>query len=318
MLNVIAIVAAVALLQEAPPAVSPQAQSQAQGQVRSSGQSQTPNQAQPDYVLPDLEVVGQTIEAATVEYVDQVAAPPQGTRLARWNDGLCLSVRSGLPADIAIGLIDRIAERAVAVGVDVQGPGCRPNVFIFATNNGPELAQSLMTRDPKLFYQHMHFGQDLGRDALEQFRTSDAAVRWWQVTFPVVPSTGYVMVDPPGDDPQTIAVHSASRLRSNIRYDLAWTLVVMEVPQLHGVSLDSLSDYLAMVILAQIDPNADTAAYDTILNLFEPGNTQLTASQWDLDYLAALYGVSPELMSPDQQVRGVVRRMIRDRHDATP
>ncbi|QLQ13111.1 MAG: hypothetical protein HZY74_07190 [Brevundimonas sp.] len=259
--------------------------------------------------------MGQTPEEASTRFVEHVSAPPLGTRLARWNDGLCLSMRGGFPAALAQGLIDRIAMRAVELDIDVEGPGCRPNVFLYAGNDGAQLAQNLMARDPKLFQKHMHFGQDLGREALNTFLTSDAPVRWWQVTFPIVPSTGFVISDPPGDDPQTIAVHGASRVRSNIRYDLAWSVVVIETPQMRGVSLDALSDYVAMVVLAQIDPSADMRGYDSILNLFVPGNEQRVASQWDLDYLTALYRTSPDLMSPDQQTRWVAQRLARERRE---
>jgi hypothetical protein len=57
-----------------------------------------------------------------------------------------------------------------------------------------------------------------------------------------------------------------------------------------SISLPQLADYCTLIALAQVDPKADVASFETILNVFiDPTITGLTG--WDRDYLAALYGI---------------------------
>ena len=53
---------------------------------------------------------------------------------------------------------------------------------------------------------------------------------------------------------------------------------------------DVLTDHdIAMVSLAQIDPDADTSAYASILNVFNDPDAADSLTQWDTAYLAGLY-----------------------------
>jgi hypothetical protein len=63
-------------------------------------------------------------------FVHQMAmAPPGPNQLARWDSSICPGL-AGLKTHYAQFIIDRIAQRAEAVGLDVGEPGCHPNVLI--------------------------------------------------------------------------------------------------------------------------------------------------------------------------------------------
>lgn len=72
-----------------------------------------------------------------------------------------------------------------------------------------------------------------------------------------------------------------------------------------------------MVAFAQIDPDADTSSFPTILNLFDgAATTELT--DWDLSYLKALYDAELNQANPNAQLDAVGGIMVRDRQRAEP
>ncbi len=71
-----------------------------------------------------------------------------------------------------------------------------------------------------------------------------------------------------------------------------------------------------MVAMAQIDPEAETAAYDTVLNLFDAPGEVSGLTDWDRSYLAALYDAELNRRSPNQQGGEVAGLMLRDRQQA--
>ena len=55
------------------------------------------------------------------------------------------------------------------------------------------------------------------------------------------------------------------------------------------MSGQQLADYVAMVTLAQNDPDADTGRYASILNVFDDPETATGLTDWDQAYLRGLY-----------------------------
>ena len=82
---------------------------------------------------------------------------------------------------------------------------------------------------------------------------------------------------------------AASRLSTQIVDQLFRTVVILDVDQVSGVSAAQLADYVAMVTLAQIDPDAETGGYASILNLFGTGDAAPGLTEWDRAYLTGLY-----------------------------
>jgi hypothetical protein len=115
-------------------------------------------------------------------------------------------------------------------------------------------------------------------------------VRWWHVSAPVDSESGELATRLPGRDAPQIAVSRASRIRTDIRDDLFKAIIVVDISKVDSISLPQLADYCTLIALAQVDPKADVASFETILNVFiDPAITGLTG--WDRDYLAALYGI---------------------------
>jgi hypothetical protein len=279
-------------------------------------------QAQSSARLEDVVVEGRQLEAMVRAFVTEVSQPANNRGLARWNRPICVGAVN-LRSEVGQYVIDRISDVARELEVAAGEPGCRPNVLIVAAVDGAGLASALVEDRPRNF-DLRHNGTDAGSRAFRNFRTGDQPVRWWQISMPIDSESGGRAVRLPGDiDPATgkpdapeIQVFSASRLRTQIRDDLVRSIIIVDVDRLGGANLVQLADYLALVALAQVDAEADTALYPTILNLFaDPTSAPAGLTDWDRSYLTALYEHDQLRINRNSQVRAVSEAVARDRRE---
>ena len=273
-------------------------------------------QAQSSAELDEVVVEGRQLEALVRSFVTDVSQPANNRGLARWNRPVCVGAVN-LRMDVARYIVDRISDVARELEVEAGEPGCRPNVLIVAAVDGAGLASALVEDRPRNF-DLRHNGTDAGTRAFLNFRTGDQPVRWWQISMPINSDNGERAVRLPGDPvPPIIHVFAASRLRTQIRDDLVRSVIIVDVDRLAGASLVQLADYLTLVALAQVDAEADTAAYPTILNLFaDPASAPAGLTEWDRSYLTALYEHDQLRINRNSQVRAVAEAVTRDRREA--
>lgn len=247
--------------------------------------------------LGEVEVTGRPLDAIIRSFVNEVAAPNRRRGIARWDDRICIGV-ANLRAEPAQYIVDRVSTVAEDLGVIPGEPGCQPNVIIIASDDPDGLARQL-TEERRRAFRMGGSGMDRGGDALEAFVTSEAPVRWWQVSMPANAETGQRATRIPGEcrdpclSPQDYApvtsTFAASRLSTQIVDYIFRAVVILDIDQISGVSGQQLADYVAMVTLAQIDPEADTSRYASILNVFEAPDTAAGLTEWDTAYLRGLY-----------------------------
>ncbi len=259
--------------------------------------------------VDDIVVSARPLEQQVQSFVDEVAAAPRGRNLARWDRKICIGAANFDPR-YAQMLVDRVSSVALGLGLESGEPGCRPDVMIVASAQPDADAQRIVRDDPYGFHPAQG-GTDLGRAALQRFQDSDAPVRWWQVSMPVSADTGEVAIRLIDEDPPTISGRLASRISSNIRDDLARVLIVIDAGKMRDVSFSGLADYVALIALAQIDPEADTSNFPSVLNLFDPSRNLTGFTDWDRDYLQGLYAAKRDMALPSQQARGVVNQAVR-------
>ena len=282
-----------------------------------------PPRPQSSAQLDDVVVEGRQLENLVRDFVTDVSQPANNRGLARWNRPICVGAVN-LRSEVGQYVIDRISDVARELEVPAGEPGCRPNILIVAAADGAALASALVEDRPRNF-DLRHNGTDAGTRAFRNFRTGDQPVRWWQISMPIDSESGGRAVRLPGDiDPATgkpdapeIQVFSASRIRTQIRDDLVRSIIIVDVDRLGGANLVQLADYLALVALAQVDAEADTAPYPTILNLFaDPGSAPAGLTDWDRSYLTALYEHDQLRINRNSQVRAVAEAVTRDRREA--
>lgn len=263
---------------------------------------------------PDIVVVGERLQEMVRSFVGEVAeAPSAEQQMARWDRSICPLV-AGLPQHQMQYMADRIAQRAHQVGLQTQGPGCRANILIFVTPDASVLADGIVDEYRTLVAYYSTNGiSTLGRGPLEEFTTTTAPVRWWHVN-QTVSGDGQSMA---GDSSGSLVMRTSQppgRLRRATRQDFARVLIIVDARQANGVTFQALSDYLAMVSLAQLDPEGETTGVPTILNLFAErdagGQVPLAMTQWDEAYLDGLYNARRTAPTDLWQRRDIAARMV--------
>jgi hypothetical protein len=246
------------------------------------------------------------------EFIGEVAAPANGRGLARWRNRVCVGIHN-LERNAAQYIVDRIARLAVEVGLEPGEPGCGPDVVVIFTTDGKATAAQMVESEPRVFRPAGNQGgTHIGRAALDDFARSDKAVRWWHVSLPVGALSGVPAIrgtGSPGTGLPVVGVAGPSRIHSGIRDDLQRVIIIVDGQKLtQGMSWEQLGDYLAVVSLAQIDPQADPTAFDSILNLFSNPAAYSGLTDWDRSYMRALYSFDQERI-PRLQRGGVISKM---------
>jgi hypothetical protein len=277
---------------------------------------------------PDIVVTGVRAEQAQA-FVAQVSAIPASVdQIARWDNDICMRV-AGLGTEQGQYIVDHVSQRAAGVGLRAGSSECNPNVFVFFAADADAFAQRLVDEQKPLFaYYHEEHVVTLGRDALTAFAETSRPVRWWHVTqvrgadgtrlgsdqagnsSPPPPTEMQARAD--GFTGLQAVRSNGSRTRAPERQDFNRAIIVVDGPRAAGRSMDAIADYIAMVTLAQIDPNARVDGYPTILNLFAEGADAAPSgmTDWDLAYLNGLYRSMRNAANAAQQVREISRRMV--------
>lgn len=267
--------------------------------------------AAPATSLSDVIVDGRTLEARVEAFVEEVAAPPRRRGLARWDDPVCIGVANIRP-DIARAMIDHVSRTALDLGLRVEEPDCSPNVLVIFSDDGRALAAGLVERDRDAFHLGVG-GMDRGKSRLETFTTGDQPVRWWQVSLPVAGPHRVRAIRLPGDfENRCVAGEGLLNRGRFVSDNLNKVIIVIDAGEVAHVTLPQLSDYVALVALAQVDIEGETGGYPTILNLFENPAGTPGLSAWDGAYLRTLYEAPSERLNPDGHARIMARALGRE------
>lgn len=282
------------------------------------GQAVSRNDGQTTTELDDIVVQGRRVDERVRGFIDEIAAP-SGRGPARWRDNICVGV-ANLRGDVAQYLADRVSEVAIDIGLEPGEPGCQPNILIIGTDDGAAMAQGLVAARRSVFWPGGS-GMSRSRSALEAFQTNDHAIRWWHISLPVDSQTGALAVRLPGEAPPTVARTTSGRLRTTIRNDLGRVIIILDVTKIDGLDLRQIADYAAMVAFSQVDPDADTQDYDSILSLFGRPQTTPHLTEWDMTYLKALYKAELNQSAANQQageIQGLMARAQKRAQETTP
>lgn len=270
----------------------------------------------------EIVVTGERLQEILRSFVGEVsAASGSEDQLARWDDTLCPAIIGLRDARLAQFLADRLAQRAFAVGLEVGGPGCRPNALIFVTPNSNQLAQEIATEYREFIgYRASETSVTMGQEALANFVETRRPVRWWHVS-QTVGADGQTLSDGEArqgsgggfEGAQVLRGPDAGRLRRTTRQDLSRVVIIVDASLSAGVQMDALADYVAMAALAQLAHDADTTQVSTILNLFSDRQRGATApvglTDWDLAYLRGLYEAPRAARSSRAQEGSIARSM---------
>jgi len=255
------------------------------GAVMFSG---VPVKAQTTGADPQATVDSVTVRATNrknlLEFVRAASALSSDGQISRRPTRLCPLV-SGAPVEVNTYVASRIREVGAQVGVQFEKKSCSPNLLV------------LFSREPQVMLQQardrhkIHF-EPATPVQIQRFMVNTRPVRWWNSVV-VIPSWGSASVV--GDPDAAPEIRSpGSRIKQPTRSAIRGSLIVVDASQVDGVEVVAIADYIALVSLTDIKPQADLAGYSSILNLFAQGSSgdaakRLTA--FDLAYLRGVYSV---------------------------
>jgi hypothetical protein len=280
----------------------------------------SPQAQDPVAQLPEVVVEGRSVEEQADAFIDQVAAPPRRATVARWNERVCVGA-VGLSETTARYLIDRVSAVAMSVELEPGEPGCDPTVVIVATVDGGAVAQRLVERRRDVLAPGNAI-QSRSRRELAEFATVDRPVRWWHISTAVDPESGRSVVRRPADDTTNASIEqliqsairgSNSLITASTRQHLRRAIIIIDFNELgDDIGFDQLADYVAFVALAQVDPEAETSGFSSILNLFDDPTTP-GLTEWDRAYLHGLYSSDDSARGANAREAALRREMVRAR-----
>ena len=239
-------------------------------------------------------------------FVENVTAADSNRRLGRWTKELCPGV-IGLKPRPARYMLGVLADTALRLGLKVGKPGCRANALIVVATDAQSFTDDLVKTHPRVFNASGVDGPvTRGKAALKDFVQTPRPVRWWHMSEVVSAETGKAI------DDGRLKVRSMSRIGDNVTDDFAYLIVVIDAKSAgRGVSMRGLSAYVTMVVLAQVNPDAETGSAPSILNLFKDRDVGAKPADgltsWDWAYLKSLYGANRA-----KKTRRAPRRDVRD------
>jgi hypothetical protein len=241
--------------------------------------------------LEDVVVEGRpapvTIESAR-SFVDQIATRPFGAlTLGRWETPVCPEIIN-LEGDKPAMILWRIRARAAQVGAPVAEGDCRPNVSIVLTADGSATATNFADVSPRSFRVSPGRTQR-SRTELRQFEESDAPVRWWHISG-LYDTHHRAFISTSGSRPGSVNADASVYYNQNRRQAFVSSLVIVDVSRLRSIDLNTLADYLAFVILAEVEPQPARASMPSILNVWDEEARVVALTPWDTGYLRGLYG----------------------------
>lgn len=229
-------------------------------------------------------------------------------QFSRWEDPICLNVY-GLRPTAAYVVEQRIREVANLVGAPVERTSpCTPNIGI------------IVTPDPQGSLDSIAATRAFLLQGGNQKPVARYPVQAWYAAFRTE-YDGFRVLDIPREDAEAWRDYipkvsndlpwskaNLSRLHTGQTTEIAAATVLVDVGAINGMTLGSLADYLALMVLAQTPATGRCQPAPSIANLFlkdcDAGLHVTALSDADRAMLTALY------QTPDQPEKLQAQRLI--------
>lgn len=254
------------------------------------------SQSPSDAAKPKLRKVtiqsGPELQRQVDQFVTAEVFQLPGEPIMRWDTPVCPFVQ-GLPVQFNDFVQGRIAQLAASAHVAVAGKECEPNLYVFATPNPDRLVAMLLQQKPRMFASRSGMGGGAN------FVHSQRPVRvWYDTESHCRHVTASLPLSPKGPGPgsriddmsDNICSDADTRLSYAATNSISFAYVVVDMNRVKEITTRQLADYVAMIGLAHLRPDADAGAAPTILRLFQdPKHPLPGASAWDQALLHSLY-----------------------------
>jgi hypothetical protein len=242
------------------------------------------------------------------QFVKTAVVQHSGESLTRWNTQVCPLV-AGLPRDQAEFVLQRLSQSVRNAGAPLAPENCKANFFILVSSQADQILIELLKKRPRLFDTHNGLGP------LQHFLRTERPVRVWQNwqndgddAGGVIIAEAFIGVSGGASMGGAVGSSSAamsnwptarlpnSRLSRSAVRSIYTAIIIVDLARIKSVNLGQLSDYVAMVGLAEINLDRPIVSAPSVLRLFsEEGQTPLEGmSPWDQALLKSLYASRAE------------------------
>ncbi|MEI9890002.1 MAG: hypothetical protein WDN45_04605 [Caulobacteraceae bacterium] len=241
------------------------------------------------------------IEQQSYRFVQDlvVTGNPELDQVVRWRDPVCIRA-AGLVPNQDQEIEARITEVAKALDLRVGKPGCKANVeIVFSDQPQTVLDQLYKRREYMLGYYHRHDGVRLKKVTMpiQAWHVTATIGGWGGVAGAEAQPHSEVIDDPENMPPAGCGINHA--FTACLQGVFKNVFVIVDNSFLGDKSLGLVTDYLAMVALAQPRSLNGCSDLSSVIDLFAkaacPGRDApdgLTPA--DASYLTALYSADPE------------------------
>jgi hypothetical protein len=257
--------------------------------TRQDGMSQTlpgasEESGQPDPSLPEVTVDAQQVALRQrvevfVRGVTQNPGFSDHESLVRWNVPICLFA-VGLTAEDLKTVSARLTQIIFSAGAPLALEPCQPNFVIIATSEPDRVLEAWYARNKQLF-------GDATLPQIHHFldRSGSRPIRVWHNIDRGRTSTmrfGHFV-------PSNNQAESSPFVRNAV-LGFYSVFAIVDTNAAPRVTLDQLTDYIAMAGLSNVDLDADVGSAPSILRLFVSFPTPPAGlSPWDAAFIKALY-----------------------------
>jgi hypothetical protein len=272
----------------------------------------------PSSNLPTVTIEArQELERRVDRFVTAAVFEAPNESIMRWNKPVC-PLAAGLPRMFDDYIQTRITEIARAANAPVNSNHCQADLYVIASYDPRLFLKKLWTRAPEVYDTRSQLG------GVHRFLRSQDPVRVLfnsQLHCRVNSMDGGkgsdMMASFLGGGGVQVDTTSAyfcggggSRLSYSAVNSIQSALIVVDMNRMQAVTTRELADYVAMIGLADIRPDADTGDIPTILRLFQhPQQAPEGLSAWDRSLLYSIYNTSQAsvLQMPDMETTVVAR-----------
>jgi len=243
------------------------------------------------------------------QFVKTTVEQHAGESLARWNSQVCPLV-AGLPRDQGEFMLRRLSQSVRNAGAPLAPENCKANFFVLVSSQADQILEALRKKRPGLFDTHNGLGP------LQHFLRTERPVRVWQNWQNAGDDAGGLIIAEAfvgisggasmggsltGSSSSAMANWPTatlpnSRLSRSVVRSISTAIIIVDLARITSGNLGQLSDYIAMVGLAEINLDRTIDSAPSVLRLFsDPGETPLEGmSPWDQALLKSLYASRAE------------------------
>jgi hypothetical protein len=260
-----------------------------------ASQTRPPADADDAIVVTGTQLTPEEARRQAVDFVRATGVAPGMQQAARWADPVCPRVL-GLQGEYARIVETRMRRIAEEAGVAVARQPCDTNIAVSFVGDAGAMVRRIAQRSPRRLAEVPVTDRDTLIEGV-------APIRWWYSTdlttrdgmaARAVPNgfTGGEGAEGggsmlPANVPITLQYNSSIISTQGVRV-LTTATVIVDVDAVEGMTLDAVTDYVAMVAFAEIRARVPAPA-GSVLALFEPEAPTAGLTDRDRTFLSALY-----------------------------